>query len=348
MVRELVHHGYRVRACIRDANSWRGADCVDYLGKLPNVEVIDGCDLFTAGSYDRAFKGAAAVFHVAAVLGNSADGKSQPLGTGDIARDVYEGGLIGTKNVIDSVNKSGSVARLLYTSSMAAVSGAKGAALPQGYEWTEEDWSSDDVEDLEWGKPHNSYSKSKVDTERFINQCAAESGGQWDAVSMNPAMICGPILFKAQVGQWIEQIGRVAGGFEPAWPSKYDMYYNIIDVRDLVKAHRLAAESEVDHVSSLGGSRYIMHGSGGRSALRLGTEIAELIEDHFPSFVLGEPATVTDKGKLVKVESRHVNDSKKARSVLGATFRSSGETVRDLIESFLELGVMTPRLKEAS
>ena len=28
MVRELVHHGYSVRACIRDANSWRGQDCV--------------------------------------------------------------------------------------------------------------------------------------------------------------------------------------------------------------------------------------------------------------------------------------------------------------------------------
>ena len=68
MVRELVHHGYQVRACIRDANSWRGQDAVAYLNTLPSVEIIDGCDLFTEGSYDAAFAGCTGVFHVAAVL----------------------------------------------------------------------------------------------------------------------------------------------------------------------------------------------------------------------------------------------------------------------------------------
>ncbi|MEC8833161.1 MAG: NAD-dependent epimerase/dehydratase family protein, partial [Pseudomonadota bacterium] len=109
MVRELVHHGYHVRACIRDGSSWRGEDSVDYLSRLTNVDVIDGCDLFTQGSYHDAFKGCAGVFHVAAVLGNSADGKSQPRGSGDVAQDVYDGGMIGTQNVIDAINGSGSV-----------------------------------------------------------------------------------------------------------------------------------------------------------------------------------------------------------------------------------------------
>ncbi|MCH2354846.1 MAG: NAD-dependent epimerase/dehydratase family protein, partial [Pseudomonadales bacterium] len=207
MVRELVHHGYHVRACIRDASSWRGKDSVDYLSRLAHVEIIDGCDLFTRGSYDDAFKGCAGVFHVAAVLGNSADGKSQPLGSGDVARDVYDGGMVGTKNVIDAINASGSVKRMIYTSSMAAVSGAKGASLPKGYEWTETDWASDVVSPEHWDDPRYSYAKSKVDTEHFINAAADASVGLWDTITMYPAMICGPILFKAQVGQWIEQIG---------------------------------------------------------------------------------------------------------------------------------------------
>ena len=346
MVRELVHHGYSVRACIRDANSWRGQDCIEYLSRLANVEIIDGCDLFTGGSYDDAFAGASAVFHVAAVLGNSADGKSQPLGAGDIAKDVYDGGLVGTQNVIDSVDKSESVSRIVYTSSMAAVSGAKGATLPEGYEWIETDWSSDGVDEELWNKPQNSYAKSKVDTERLINEAAQQSTGKWDAITMNPAMICGPILFKAQVGQWIEQIGRVAAGLEPNWPSKYDMYYNIIDVRDLVKAHRLAAESTVDHENTQGGSRYIMHGSGGRSALRLGSEVAQIISEYFPSFHLGIPATVTSKGDPIQIESRALNDSKKAKSVLGATFRSVEETIREVVETSIELGVISPQLKD--
>jgi nucleoside-diphosphate-sugar epimerase len=345
MVRELVHQGYQVRACIRDANSWRGKDAVDYLSRLANVEIIDGCDLFTKGSYDKAFAGCSAVFHVAAVLGNSADGKSQPLGSGDVQKDVYDGGMVGTQNVIDSINASGSVRRMVYTSSMAAVSGARGGTLPKGYEWTETDWASDGVEPAQWDHPRNAYAKSKVDTEHFINEAADSSGGKWDAITMNPAMICGPVLFKAQVGQWIEQIGRMAGGLEISWPSKYDMYYNIIDVRDLVKAHRLAAESKVDHQASHGGPRYVMHGSGGRSALRFGTEVAEAISNEFPGFELGLPATVTSKGDPITIASNVLNDCKKAKSVLGATIRPVEDTIRDLVESSVELGVIAPKLK---
>ena len=343
MVRELILHGYQVRACIRNAKSWRGQNCVNYLSRLPNVDIVDGCDLFTPGSYADAFKGCSGVFQVAAVLGNSADGKSQPLGSGDVSQDVYDGGMVGTQNVINAINASGSVKRLLYTSSMAAVSGARAATVPKGYEWTETDWASDGVDPERWNHPRNAYAKSKVDTEHFIND-AADASGKWDAITMAPAMICGPILFKAQVGQWIEQIGRLAGGLPPSWPSRYDMYYNIIDVRDLVKAHRLAAESTVDHKATPGGPRYVMHGSGGRSALRFGTEVAAIIRAHFPTFVLGEPATVTSNGDPITVQSNTVNDCKKAKSILGATIRPIDETIRDVVESSIELGIIEPQL----
>lgn len=347
VVRELVIHGYQVRACIRDARSWRGQDCVQYLERLPNVAIVDGCDLFTPGSYDAAFAGCAGVFHVAAVLGNSADGKSQPLGSGDVAQDVYDGGMVGTRNVVDSVNASGSVKRVVYTSSTAAVVGAKAATLPKGYEWTETDWASDGVAEARWQHPRNSYARSKVDTERFLNDAADRSNGQWDVVTMNPAMICGPILFKAQVGQWIEQIGRMAGGLEPSWPAKYDRYYNFIDVRDLAKAHRLAAESAVDHKATEGGNRYILHGSGGRSALRFGTEVADIIHEYFPSFALGKPATVDGQGNPIPVQSNTLNDCKKAKSVLGATIRPAEDTIRAVVESFVELGVVKPQIRGA-
>ena len=85
----------------------------------------------------------------------------------------------------------------------------------------------------------------------------------------------------------------------------------------------LAAESSVDHKTSHGSNRYVMHGSGGRSALRLGTELAEIISEHFPSFVIGEPATITRSGKPITVASNVLNDCKKAKSVLGATIRRS-------------------------
>ena len=350
MVRELVTQGYDVRACIRDANSWRGKDAVEYLGVLPRVEVMDGCDLFTPGSYNTAFEGCTAVFHTAAVLGNSADGKSQPLGSGDRSTDVFNGGVIGTQNVIDAINASGSVRRLVYTSSMAAVHGIGEARqiVPAGHEWTETDWASNGIDHEIWQSPGNAYARSKVETEQLINAAADASGGSWDAVTLLPAMICGPILFKAQVGQWIEQIGRIAGGLPTTWLSEYDHYYNIIDVRDLVKAHRLAAESSVDHRTTAGGSRYIMHGTGGRSALRLGTEVRAIIHKYFPAFTLGEPKTVTASGEPVTVQSTAVNDCKKAKSVLGATIRPVEDTIRAVVETSIELGIIEPQIAESA
>ena len=111
-----------------------------------------------------------------------------------------------------------------------------------------------------------------------------------------------------------------------------------------MKAHRLAAESTVDHKTTTGGPRYIMHGSGGRSALRFGTEVADVIRSQFPTFVLGEPATVTSRGEPITVETRTLNDCKKAKSVLGATIRPVEETIRDVVESSIELGIIEPQL----
>ncbi|MDE0053622.1 MAG: NAD-dependent epimerase/dehydratase family protein [Gammaproteobacteria bacterium] len=349
MVRELVLQGYQVRACIRDANSWRGKDCVDYLNRLPRVEIVDGCDLFTPGSYHAAFNGCTAVFHTAAVLGNSANLESQPLGSGDTSMDVFNGGVIGTQNIIDAINASSSVRRLLYTSSMAAVRGSRHTRRTSApdYEWTETDWAYEGIEPEVWESPRNAYARSKVETERLVNEAADASGGRWDAITMAPAMICGPVLFRAQVGQWIEQLGRIAAGLPTAWPSKYDMYYDIIDVRDLVKAERLAAESAVDHGATHGGPRYVMHGTGGHSALRLGTEVRALIHEYFPAFVLGAPATVTSSGERITVEANGVNDCKKAKSVLGATIRPVEDTIRAVIETSIELGVIEPKRSEA-
>ena len=348
MVRELSIQGYQVRACIRNSNSWRGQDAVAYLSKLPNVEIVDGCDLFVEGSYDEAFKGCSGVFHVAAVLGNSADGKSQPLGSGDVQQDVYDGGIRGTQNVIDSVNRSESVKRLVYTSSMAAVSGAKAATVDPGYEWTESDWSSDGVPEERWHHPRNAYARSKVDTEHLIHSAAKASHGQWDAVTMCPAMICGPILFKAQVGQWIEQISRLANNESPNWPSPFDFYYNIIDVRDLVKAHRLAAEVDIDHSETSGGPRYVMHGSGGRSSILLSDGVGGIIKDHFPSFKVGlvqnPPSKDGEDGESKPAKPTVINDCKKAKSVLGATIRPLEDTVRSTVETAVELGVIQPKL----
>ena len=228
LVRELALSGYQVHACIRSATSSSGKSAINYLKTVPNVTIYTQCDLFVPGSYLKAFQGCCAVFHAAAVLGNSAN--KQPTATGNPATDVYNGGLQGTKNIIDTINQVSSIQRLIYTSSTAAVrSSVKSLRLEPGYCWTELDWADDDVEEKEWLHPKNSYARSKVDTERYIMSAAAKSTSHWDAVVMCPAQIIGPLLFTAQNGIWVEQLGRMAGGMVCNKNAKYDSYWNTID-----------------------------------------------------------------------------------------------------------------------
>jgi nucleoside-diphosphate-sugar epimerase len=189
LVQELVDQGYSVRACLRNQQSWRGRSAAAFLSRLPGVKIVDNCDLFVDGSFDEAFRGCSAVFHVAAVLGNSAG--NQPNASGDRDTDVYDGGVVGTRNILAAVAASGTVRRLVYTSSVAAIFHAE---REEGYTWTESDWASDSLADL------SPYAKSKVDTERMVNEAAAASG-TWDVVTINPAHIVGPLLFDAQYGQ---------------------------------------------------------------------------------------------------------------------------------------------------
>ncbi len=189
LVQELVDQGYSVRACLRNQHSWRGRSAAAFLSRLPGVKIVDNCDLFVEGSFDEAFRGCSAVFHVAAVLGNSAG--NQPNASGDRDTDVYDGGVVGTRNILAAVAASGTVRRLVYTSSVAAIFHAE---REEGYTWTESDWASDSLADL------SPYAKSKVDTERMVNEAAAASG-TWDVVTINPAHIVGPLLFDAQYGQ---------------------------------------------------------------------------------------------------------------------------------------------------
>ena len=123
------------------------------------------------------------------MLGNSKE--NQPTASGNVDDDTYNGGVVGTQNIIDAVNASGSVKTVVYTSSVAAIfHGDK----PEGYEWTENDWASDSA------APLSPYARSKVDTEKMVMAAAADSGGAWSAVSINPAHIVGPQLFEAQYG----------------------------------------------------------------------------------------------------------------------------------------------------
>lgn len=93
------------------------------MGFAGHVELCEA-DLVNPGSYDGALRGASAVVHAAAAVGYN---KETP-------QEVYDGCFTSTRHIIESVKRCGTVKRLVFTSS--------GAALyhpgPKGHLYTEQ------------------------------------------------------------------------------------------------------------------------------------------------------------------------------------------------------------------
>ena len=143
--KNLVEHGYTVRACVRDASR---ADRTQHLlamnGRgVGSIELAEA-DMMVDDSYDAVFQGCTAVFHVAANVGTDPRwaaatdvvGRVSPIdgaiaelseeeleATSSYDQSVYDSLVVATERVLSSIEKSGSVRRLIYTSSYAAIGG---------------------------------------------------------------------------------------------------------------------------------------------------------------------------------------------------------------------------------
>ena len=106
VVRRLLDKGYRVRACVRDAND---PERTTFLRQMPGYAsgrlTVHSADLDDDGCFDAIFTGCHGVCHVSHV----SDYDDQ-----DYVRRVCD-------HIIKSVNESGTVQRVIVTSSIAAV-----------------------------------------------------------------------------------------------------------------------------------------------------------------------------------------------------------------------------------
>ena len=106
VVRLLLDKGYRVRACVRDIND---AERTDFLRQMPGYAsgrlTLHSADLDNAGCFDDIFKGCNGVAHVSHI---------STYEDHEYVKKVCD-------HIINSVNKSETVNRVVVTSSVAAV-----------------------------------------------------------------------------------------------------------------------------------------------------------------------------------------------------------------------------------
>jgi nucleoside-diphosphate-sugar epimerase len=277
----LVQHGYHVRACVRDKHNQAKTQHLvamnDSLENMGGSLELFQADMMIEGSYDDVFDGCAAVFHVAGDFGTdrrwldatSVPGRPPPIDevlgeaaaaaasttamTKSYDQGVYDSYTVSMKLILDSIARSKTVKRLIFTSS-----GCAGSVISQVD--NDDDYSIDD----------NAYGKGKVECEKLIYSF----GQQHDIIccSSCPAHVLGPIL-AAPLHDMMYQhrLGEMFGG-------KYclDMNWEVCDVRDIAETQRLMCESS----DIRNGARYF-NGATDQEELTT-TGIITLLRELFP------------------------------------------------------------------
>ena len=332
IVHDLMQQGYHVRACVRDASR---ADKIAHLQVLNDDASLRGsvefaeADLNQPGSYDAPFSGCAGVIHAGAAVGYN---KETP-------QEVYDGCFTENEHVLASVQNSGSVKRFIFTSSFAAV----GHPRPQGYVFTEKDWCDDNRQDQEsWSDetiPKNrdiAYAMAKARTEKMI-YAAAEKHGGFEALAILPLHVIGPLMCvnHDQGWSWQNCIRFMMSG-KPYRKSKGGrMLWNLVDVRDVARAHRLAAET----TTGSNGSRYILSAED-RSGEMPTHELQDRLRKLFPALaeVGGEEMDGNQPAKPTYDSPRSY--CLLAKQELGLIPMPVDQSIKDTGDSYLRLGLI--------
>jgi len=334
----LMKRGYDVRACVTDTSN---PDKTEFLLALndehPGNVSLHQANLLEEGSYDAPFRDCSAVLHV-----------GTPMGYGGVnnPQQVYDGAIGGVHNIVGSVKRAGTVKRLIYTSSFAAI----GHPSPAGHRYTEDDWASDNrADDANWNtdnlveKGEVGYSMAKVECERLVTRLAEEDG-RFDAISVCPCVVLGPLLSPVHElrGSWQFFLRRMLAG-KPCGRG-WQALWNIVDVRDVGESEALMIESDVCG----NGSRYMLcatDDSGEITAMQLHDHLQALFPHIDVGGVLPEYEAMVEKyGAPYDAPRAHCD---KARGELGLQTQAIEDTLRTTGETMIALGLVEPKLKAA-
>ena len=326
-VRRLLDRGYRVRACVRDADDAAKTGFLRAMaGYASGRLTLHSADLDEDGCFDEIFTGCQGVCHVSHV---------STYEDQEYVERVCD-------SIIGSVNGSGSVNRVIVTSSIAAVMDEADiqelVRRPVLYEDRFPDEGS-----ARRTADRKGYSMGKVLAEQMFAE-AAEESGMWDSITCCPADNVGPIQSAHQRhGAWQDGIAKMLEG-EYSQTAAYRPWMTV-DVRD-------TADSQVSLLESVlvqNGERYIAWSAEKRdvedvcaSIDRLLPELghdAPAITDPFPERIQAREAEL----KAIWAGTELRND--RMVSVTGMEFRPLDESIRDCVESLLSVGDVTPRLR---
>ena len=213
LVQRLLLGGHTVHGTCRNPDDTdRLHDLLQLEGAETRLKLFKA-DLLDANGFDEAIKSCSTVFHVASPYINGVKAK-------DAERKLFKPALMGTENVLNAVNRCGSVKRVIVTSSCVAIYGKITDDSKVGFirsspiadfslfpnigilkVYTEDDWNDDCSDD------YLPYFASKVMAERKAwEMCNAQS--RWTMVTMNPPAVLGTLHLTITITTYDRQYHR--------------------------------------------------------------------------------------------------------------------------------------------
>jgi len=329
VVKRLLDKGYRVRATVRNVDDpARTTFMKDMPGYASGRLTLHAADLDTPGCFDDVFKGCHGVCHVSHVS----------------TYDDHEYVKRVCDHVIESVNASGTVSRVIVTSSIAAVLSEADINELVRRPVIYEDRYPDETNPKRTPERGQGYSMGKVIAERAFSD-AAQRNGRWDAITCCPADNVGPIQSAHQknMGPWQHIIEKMLlGKYEQTGAYRPWM---TVDVRDDADCHIGLLES----VDVKNAERYIAWSTDTRNV----EDICASIDRLLPELGHDAPSVTDDFPDRIKAREKELravwaglelrND--RVRAVTGVKFRTLDESIRDCVESLLAVAKVKPKLR---
>ncbi|MTD53806.1 SDR family oxidoreductase [Amycolatopsis pithecellobii] len=327
VIEELLRHGYPVRGTVRDlARTEKVAHLTRLASELGGRLDFVAAELDTDDGWAEAVAGCTLVLHTA-----SPNPPTVPRDENEIIRPAVEG----TLRVLRAAAASGTVRRVVLTSSSLAISAGRTGQRAAPY--TEDDWAV-----VEHSAP---YGKSKALAEQaawqFVDDLPEER--RLELVVVNPGVVLGP-LQRPEVSTSVEVVHRLLNHSMPAVPQ---LSFSLVDVRDLAVAHRLAMESP-----KAAGNRYIcagpetwMHDMAAILAAEFGPRGFRVPTRRLPYWAMWIVAHFdpTIRLALAFVGRTEPLSSRKAIDELDWTMRPPAEILRATGQSLIDHGLVRPR-----
>lgn len=326
IVKELLDRGLTVHAAVRDpSNAAKLRHLQQLADQSPGAIQFFAADLLEPGSYDAAAAGCRIVFHTASPFTSRVR---------DPETQLIVPAVEGTRNVLETVNRTECVTRVVLTSSCAAMyTDAKDSLAAPGGKLTEEIWNTTASLDYQ---PYN-YSKLLAEREAWS---VAEAQDRWRLVAINPSLVIGPALNPAPTSASFGIVKTLGDGTLRFGAPRVGM--GVVDVRDVANAHVAAATQPTAH------GRYIV--SAHETDL---LEMSRSLHDAYgsdyplPSRPLPKPLVWLLSPGLTGLSRRFVTnnvnipfraDNSKGRRDLGISYRPLAESMCEMFAGMIAAG----------